>query len=74
MLSDIYSIVITKVPGGANPVISHGEETIEELFATAFNGESIEGYQIMVNGETVDKDFIPGVGENVTLARQIKGN
>ena len=44
-----YSVLITKVPGGATPVISEGE-TISELFAKALRGESINGYQIQVNG------------------------
>ena len=43
-MQNAYSLIITKVPGGANPVISHGTETVRELFAAAFNGESINGY------------------------------
>ena len=50
-MENIYSVIITKVPGGANPVISHGTETVAELFAAAFNGESINGYQITVGGQ-----------------------
>ena len=70
----IYSVIITKVPGGANPVISHGTETVAELFAQAFNGESINGYQIQVNGQTKDSTYVPRNGENITVAKMIKGN
>ena len=73
-MEDIYSVVITKVPGGANPVISHGTETVAELFATAFNGESINGYQITVGGQAREATYVPRVGENVVLAKMIKGN
>ena len=73
-MQNAYSLIITKVPGGANPVISHGTETVRELFATAFNGESINGYQITVGGVSRDADYVPAAGENITVARQIKGN
>ena len=73
-MEDIYSVVITKVPGGANPVISHGTETVAELFAAAFNGESINGYQITVGGQAREATYVPRVGENVVLAKMIKGN
>lgn len=72
-MGNTYSVLITKVPGGAQPVISNGE-TIAELFAKAFRGESINGYQIQVNGENKDSDYIPRPGENITVARQVKGN
>lgn len=72
-MTEAYSILITKVPGGAQPVISNGE-TVEELFANAFRGESINGYQIQVNGETKTKDYVPRRGENVTVAKMVKGN
>lgn len=68
-----YSVLITKVPGGAQPVISNGE-TIAELFAKAFRNESINGYQIQVNGETKTSDYVPRPGENVTVAKMVKGN
>ena len=68
-----YSVLITKVPGGATPVISNGE-TVAELFAKAFRGESINGYQIQVGGENRTSDYIPRPGENVTVARMVKGN
>ncbi len=68
-----YSVLITKVPGGAQPVISNGE-TVAELFAKAFRGESINGYQIQVNGTNRDADYVPRAGENVTVARMVKGN
>lgn len=70
---NIYSVLITKVPGGAVPVMSNGE-TIAELFSKAYNGESINGYQIQVNGETKTSDYIPRAGENVTVAKMVKGN
>ncbi len=73
-MENIYSLVITKVPGGANPVISHGTETIAELFATAFNGESINGYQITVGGANKEASYVPRQGENILVARQVKGN
>ena len=73
-MENIYSVIITKVPGGANPVISHGTETVAELFAAAFNGESINGYQIQVNGEAKDANYVPRPGENVTVAKMVKGN
>jgi len=73
-MENIYSVIITKVPGGANPVISHGTETVAELFAQAFNGESINGYQITVGGVTRESSYIPRAGENVTVAKMIKGN
>lgn len=73
-MEQVYSLVITKVPGGANPVISHGVETVAELFAQAFNGESINGYQITVGGVTRDANYIPRQGENITVAKMIKGN
>ena len=41
IMTNAYSVLITKVPGGATPVISEGE-TIRELFAKAFRNESIE--------------------------------
>lgn len=69
-----FAVLITKVPGGAVPAISHGTETIAELFATAFNGESINGYQIQVNGVAKDATYVPRAGENVTCAKMIKGN
>ena len=68
-----YSVLITKVPGGATPVISEGE-TISELFAKAFRGESINGYQIQVNGEAKNANYVPRPGENVTVAKMVKGN
>lgn len=68
-----YSVLITKVPGGAVPVISEGD-SIAELFAKAFRGESINGYQIQVNGENVDANYVPRPGENVTVAKMVKGN
>lgn len=74
IMENIYSVIITKVPGGANPVISHGTETVAELFAAAFNGESINGYQITVGGVTREATYIPRNGENVTVAKMIKGN
>lgn len=73
-MENIYSLVITKVPGGANPVISHGRETVAELFSQAFGGESINGYQITVNGEAKDSTYVPRAGENITVAKMIKGN
>lgn len=73
-MENIYSVIITKVPGGANPVISHGTETVAELFAAAFNGESINGYQIQVSGVTRDANYVPRQGENITCAKMIKGN
>ena len=73
-MENIYSVIITKVPGGANPVISHGTETIAELFAQAFNGENINGYQIQVNGQVKDSTYVPRNGENITVAKMIKGN
>lgn len=73
-MENIYSVIITKVPGGANPVISHGTETVAELFAAAFNGESINGYQITVSGQAREASYIPRQGENVTCAKMIKGN
>lgn len=72
-MNNAFSILITKVPGGAQPVISEGE-TIAELFAKAFRGESINGYQIQVNGETKTSDYRPRAGENVTVAKMVKGN
>lgn len=72
-MTEAYSVLITKVPGGAQPVISNGE-TIEQLFASAFRGERIDGYQIQVNGETKTKDYIPRRGESVTVAKMVKGN
>ena len=71
-MEQVYSLVITKVPGGANPVISHGTETVAELFATAFNGESINGYQITVGGQAREASYIPRQGENITVAKMIK--
>ena len=44
-IMESYSVLITKVPGGAQPVISNGE-TVAELFAKAFRGESINGYPL----------------------------
>ena len=73
-MENVYSIIITKVPGGANPVISHGTETVAELFAAAFNGESINGYQITVGGQAREASYIPRPGENITVAKMIKGN
>jgi hypothetical protein len=73
-MTEAYSILITKVPGGANPVISHGTETVAELFAAAFNGESINGYQITVGGVAREATYIPRQGENITVAKMIKGN
>ena len=73
-MENVYSIIITKVPGGANPVISHGTETVAELFAQAFNGESINGYQITVGGVAHEASYVPRAGENITVARMIKGN
>ena len=73
-MDNIYSVIITKVPGGANPVISHGTETVAELFAQAFNGESINGYQITVGGVAREASYVPRQGENITVARMIKGN
>ena len=72
-MQNAYSILITKVPGGATPVISNGE-TIAELFSRAFHGESINGYQIQINGETKTSDYIPRPGENVTCAKMVKWN
>lgn len=72
-MQDCYSILITKVPGGQKPVISSGQ-TIGELFEAAFNGESAKGYQIQVNGQNKDLDYIPRPGENITCARMVKGN
>ncbi len=74
MRQTIFSLVITKVPGGAKPVLSHGTETIAELFAEAFNGENITGYQIQVDGETVEANYVPEDGESITVAKQVKGN
>ena len=45
-----------------------------ELFAKAFRGESINGYQIQVNGEAKDANYVPRPGENVTVAKMVKGN
>ena len=73
-MEQVYSLVITKVPGGANQVISHGTETVAELFAQAFNGENISGYQITVGGVARDANYIPRQGENITVAKMIKGN
>lgn len=73
-MENVYSLVITKVPGGARPVISHGTETVADLFALAYNGESISGYQITVGGEAKDANYVPRQGENIVLAKMIKGN
>lgn len=72
-MENTYSVLITKVPGGAQPVISNGD-TVAELFAKAFRGESINGYQIQVAGENKDATYIPRPGENVTVAKMVKGN
>jgi hypothetical protein len=72
-MTNAYSVLITKVPGGATPVISEGE-TIRELFKKAFRNESIDGYQIQVNGENKSADYVPRSGENVTVAKMVKGN
>ena len=71
---DTYAVKITKVPGGAKAALSDGEATIEELFSEVFGGENIAKYQIQVDGNTVNKDYVPEDGENVTVAKQIKGN
>lgn len=73
-MNETFAVLITKVPGGATPVMSHGVETIADLFATAFHGESINGYQIQVNGVSKDATYVPRAGENVTCAKMIKGN
>lgn len=73
-MENVYSIVITKVPGGAMPVISHGRETVAELFELAFNGEKIDGYQITVGGQNRDANYVPRPNENITVAKMIKGN
>ena len=72
-MQNAYSILITKVPGGATPVISNGE-TIAELFSRAFHGESINGYQITVGGQAREASYVPRAGENITVAKMIKGN
>jgi hypothetical protein len=69
-----YAVVLTKVPGNQCPVISNGYESVEDLFDLAFNGESIDGYQIQANGRTVDKNYVPVATDSITLAKQIKGN
>lgn len=73
-MENVYSLIITKVPGGAKPVISHGVETVAELFEIAFNGEKIDGYQITVNGEAREKTYVPSAGAKITVAKMIKGN
>lgn len=73
-MENVYSIIVTKVPGGARPVISHGTETVRELFAAAFNGENIDGYQITVGGQAREASYVPRAGENITVAKMIKGN
>ena len=71
--TNAYSVLITVIPGGSQPVISNGE-TVAELFEKAFRGQSIDGFQIQVNGENKDYNYIPRAGESVTCARQVKGN
>lgn len=69
-----FAVVITKVPGGQKPALSDGTKTIAQLFADAFNGESINGYQVQVDGETVEPSYVPEEGEAITVAKQVKGN
>lgn len=74
MENNTYAVVITKIPGGSQPVLCNGTETIADLFAKAFAGESVNGYQIQVNGEAKDSTYVPRNGENITCAKMIKGN
>ena len=73
-MNNQFTVKITKVPGGAKLCISDGDNTIEELFEAAFDGESIAKYQIQVNGENKSKDYTPAEGEVITVAKQVKGN
>lgn len=73
-MRNTFAVVITKVPGGQKPVLSDGSKTIAQLFADAFNGERIDGYQIQVDGETVEASYVPEEGEAITVAKQVKGN
>ena len=73
-MENIYSVIITKVPGGANPVISHGTETVAELFAAAFNGESINVYQITFGGQVIELYYFFLFFYFFIVGKMIKGN
>lgn len=67
-----YMVKIGVVPGEIKEIAVDGEMTVAEIASIA--GLEVQGYQVRVNGNVVDGNFVVEETATVLLAKQIKGN
>lgn len=75
MAADFISVRIGKVPGQIREVLLNGERTVGAALSAA-SGDlgDTRGYEMKVNGQTVNASTSLTGGETIVLVKQIKGN